>query len=130
MTVEQTFIVLDQRDRDPAVVAREAFADHVLVGLSSRPKQLSSRYFYDDAGSRLFQKITELPEYYVTRAEAEVLRSNGDAIVEAMGPAPMNLIDLGAGDGHKTAILLEKLLEAAEEAWLELSTTLEAASGE
>lgn len=81
----------------------------VLVGLSERPKRLPSRWFYDAEGSRLFERISELPEYYLTRAEQAILAAHSAEVVRELGDAPCNLIDLGAGDGRKTALLLEPL---------------------
>jgi L-histidine N-alpha-methyltransferase len=103
------------------------FAEDVLRGLSSSPKQLSSRYFYDDEGSRLFMEIMKLPEYYPTRAEMKIFTEQKAAICKAFTerghscpqPAedadentgvPIDLIELGAGDGTKTAVLIEHLL--------------------
>ncbi len=88
------------------------FADDVLSGLLSTPKHLSSRYFYDDEGSRLFMEIMNLPEYYPTRAELMIFTEQKDAICEAFtdGSDAIDLIELGAGDGTKTAVLIEHLL--------------------
>jgi dimethylhistidine N-methyltransferase len=89
------------------------FAEDVLRGLSSTPKQLSSKYFYDDEGSRLFQEIMRLPEYYPTRAELKIFTEQTDAICEAFveGAGAIDLIELGAGDGTKTAVLIEHFLK-------------------
>src|SRR5688572_20936323 len=89
------------------------FASDVLEGLSSTPKHLSSRYFYDDEGSRLFMEIMKLPEYYLTRAEMRIFTEQKDAICDAFtaGAEAIDLIELGAGDGTKTAVLIEHLLE-------------------
>jgi dimethylhistidine N-methyltransferase len=87
------------------------FASEVLVGLSEMPKRLPSRYFYDDEGSRLFARIMELPEYYPTDCEREILTANRNAIAELLGDRPTNVVDLGAGDGVKTGILLEQLAQ-------------------
>ena len=112
MTIERGYQVLDSADLVGADIGRETFAEDVLVGLSERPKRISSKYFYDAEGSRLFQGITDLEEYYPTRIEAEILESRGAEIVEALGGEALNLVDLGAGDGRKTVLLLQKLLEA------------------
>lgn len=90
-----------------------AFAEDVLRGLTSSPKQLSSRYFYDDEGSRLFMEIMKLPEYYLTRAEMKIFTEQTDAICDAFtyGADSIDLIELGAGDGTKTAILIQHLLK-------------------
>lgn len=88
------------------------FAEDVLRGLSSSPKQLLSRYFYDDEGSRLFMEIMKLPEYYLTRAELKIFTEQTDAIRQAFigGVNAFDLIELGAGDGTKTAVLIENFL--------------------
>ncbi len=92
--------------------AAGAFARHVFRGLSRSPKSLSSMYFYDAEGSRLFQRITELEEYYLTRCEAEILETHAPEIVAAVHPGPFRLVELGAGDGRKTEILVRRLLGA------------------
>jgi dimethylhistidine N-methyltransferase len=88
------------------------FAYDVLVGLSEVPKRLSSKYFYDDRGSRYFQQIMTLPEYYPTDSEKQILERHADAIVAPVLAGPINLVDLGAGDGAKTMIVLEALRRA------------------
>ncbi len=85
------------------------FAADIRAGLARRPKRLPSRYFYDDEGSRLFEKIMRMPEYYPTRSETDIFERHGAAIVERFGDAPINLVDLGAGDGTKTEILLRAI---------------------
>jgi L-histidine Nalpha-methyltransferase len=89
------------------------FAEDVLRGLSSTPKYLSSKYFYDDEGSRLFQEIMKLPEYYLTGCESEIFSQQGDAIYRAFanGDDAFDLIELGAGDGTKTALLIGQFLK-------------------
>src|SRR5215203_2104841 len=87
----------------------DTFSEDVLKGLSSTPKSLSSKYFYDDEGSRLFQKIMELPEYYLTRSEFEIFDRRAAQIFEAFteNSPGFDLIELGAGDGTKTAVLID-----------------------
>lgn len=89
------------------------FAEDVLAGLSSTPKHLSSKYFYDDEGSRLFQEIMKLPEYYLTRAEYKIFTEQTEEICAAFtrNAGAIDLIELGAGDGTKTAVLIECFLE-------------------
>src|SRR5450432_2515078 len=83
----------------------------VFKGLSSRPKTLSPWLFYDAEGSRLFEKITTLPEYYVTRTERKLLAEYSAEIIQAAGeagggePGPLTLIELGAGTAAKTGLL-------------------------
>lgn len=89
------------------------FAEDVLVGLSSTPKSLSSKYFYDDEGSRLFQEIMKLPEYYLTGCELEIFSGQAGEIFRsfANGGDAFDLIELGAGDGTKTAVLIDHFLK-------------------
>ncbi len=89
------------------------FAEDVLTGLSSTPKKLSSKYFYDDEGSRLFQEIMTLPEYYLTRAEHRIFSEQTERICKTFteNADAIDLIELGAGDGSKTAVLIEHLLD-------------------
>lgn len=90
----------------------DTFAEDILKGLSSEPKFLSSKYFYDDEGSRLFRQIMELPEYYLTRSEFEIFQTKTAEIFEAFtqNSSEFDLIELGAGDGTKTAVLIEYFL--------------------
>lgn len=89
-----------------------AFAEDVLRGLASTPKELSSKYFYDDEGTRLFQEIMRLPEYYLTGCENEIFSKQATEIYHAFanGDAAFDLIELGAGDGTKTAVLVSYFL--------------------
>lgn len=97
-------------ERRPLPAGGDRLLADVLAGLRSHPRSLPSRYFYDDRGSRLFQWISRLPDYYLTRVEREILERSGDAIVEPMGDGSCTVVDLGAGDGHKTHRLLRRLL--------------------
>lgn len=91
------------------------FALEVLVGLSETPKRLPSRYLYDDAGSELFRRITDLPEYYPTRSEHQILERHKADILALTSGEPLNLVDLGAGDGRKTRVLLEHFTKAGKD---------------
>ncbi len=92
---------------------QNTFAEDVEKGLSANPKFLSSKYFYDDEGSRLFQEIMKLPEYYLTRSEFEIFSKLNEEIFDAFeaDSAGFDLIELGAGDGSKTSILVEYFLK-------------------
>lgn len=94
----------------PPLDLRTSFASDVLIGLSERPRRLPSAYFYDGEGSRLFRRIMGLPEYYLTRCEREVLANHSQEIGSLLGSRDVNVVDLGAGDGAKTAVLLERLI--------------------
>jgi L-histidine N-alpha-methyltransferase len=89
------------------------FGEDVRRGLTSDPKVLSPKYFYDELGSHLFEAITALPEYYVTRAEAEILRAHAGEIAASLG-GPARVVELGSGDGQKTRLLIEALLARQE----------------
>jgi dimethylhistidine N-methyltransferase len=81
-----------------------ALLDVVLAGLRRRPPALPASLFYDDAGSRLFDRITTLPSYYLTRCEREVLDAHGAAILRrAAGDGPVVVVEPGCGSGEKTA---------------------------
>lgn len=84
-----------------------------LKGLSSTPKYLLSKYFYDDAGSAIFQEITKMPEYYLTRSEQEIFENQKEQITDAIinDSSGFDLLELGSGDGSKTKILLKLLLK-------------------
>jgi dimethylhistidine N-methyltransferase len=82
-----------------------AFAHDVLIGLAARPKRLSPKYFYDQAGARLFEQITALPEYYPTRCELAILREHAAAITRHV-PQGAALVEFGSGSTRKARILL------------------------
>jgi dimethylhistidine N-methyltransferase len=84
------------------------FLAEVLAGLSSSPRTLPCKFFYDERGADLFLKICELPEYYITRTETELLRRYAPEISESIG-ANAALIGFGTGAGNKTRMLLEHL---------------------
>ncbi len=90
---------------------KEIFLKDVVEGLSSKPKRLSSKYFYDEKGDKLFHYIMEQPEYYLTCAEHEILQKYRHNILSFINvPDKLRIIEPGAGDGFKTRILLESFL--------------------
>ncbi|HME14077.1 MAG TPA: L-histidine N(alpha)-methyltransferase [Mycobacterium sp.] len=90
--------------------AYQALRRDVLDGLASSPKSLPPKWFYDSVGSDLFDQITRLPEYYPTRAEAEILHARSAEIASAAGAD--TLVELGSGTSEKTRILLAALNDA------------------
>ena len=96
-------------DTDGAENQREAYARDVASGLTSRPKRLSSKFLYDEKGSVLFEEICELPEYYLTRAESELLENHAEDIISRL-PCDVTLVELGSGSSVKTRLLIERLL--------------------
>ncbi len=88
--------------------ANGTFLAEAIAGLSSSPRTLPCKFFYDERGSDLFQKICELPEYYVTRTELQILKTYGRNIAKQIGRG-IELIGLGTGAGTKTRLLLDEL---------------------
>lgn len=91
---------------------RERFERDVLNGLQSRPKRLSPKYFYDEQGSRLFDEISQLDVYYLTRTELEIMQQHAEEIVDSIGPRAL-LVEFGSGSSLKTRILLDAMRDAA-----------------
>lgn len=95
------------------LTANKAFAEEVKEGLNAAQRYLSSKYFYDAKGDELFQKIMQLPEYYLTKAEFDILDKYKQEILDPLvnRKERFNLVELGAGDGLKTRILIKYLYE-------------------
>ena len=91
--------------------AAATMAGDVRAGLCAYPKELAPKYFYDERGSRLFEQITELPEYYPTRAERQILGERSAEILAAAGQ-PGTLVELGSGSAAKTRHLLDAMRDA------------------
>ena len=89
----------------PPSAENSAFAADVLSGLSKTPKSVPAKYFYDEAGSQLFERITELPEYYPTRCEMKILREHA-ADIAGLIPQGSALIEFGSGSSRKARVLL------------------------
>ncbi|MBI5362820.1 MAG: TIGR04348 family glycosyltransferase [Planctomycetes bacterium] len=106
--------VADRRERASAIVVESEpefirLADSVARGLERSPKAYECCWFYDEAGSRLFEEICALPEYYLTRAEDEILRAHAAELVARL-PRGVALAELGSGSATKTRHLIEPLL--------------------
>src|SRR5687767_14454556 len=108
-TTEPRFRLLGA-GREPT---RERFAADVEAGLTAIPKTLPCAWFYDARGSRIFEEICALPEYYPTRAEEEILRTRA-AEIAACVPPGASVVELGSGSAVKTRILLEELLARSD----------------
>jgi L-histidine Nalpha-methyltransferase len=87
--------------------SRQQMVGDVRDGLTASPKQLSPKYFYDERGSELFEEITQLPEYYLTRSERSLLELKIPEIIAAVRPC--SLVELGAGSATKTRIILDAM---------------------
>jgi len=87
----------------------DAIAPDVRQGLTASPKSLPSKLFYDEVGSQLFEQITELPEYYLSRTERSILEQYAGEILANAGPS-LTLVELGSGTAAKTCVLIEELL--------------------
>jgi dimethylhistidine N-methyltransferase len=90
--------------------SRELFRADVLKGMGLPAKQLPCKYFYDEAGSRLFEEITHLDEYYLTRAELGIMEHNAMSLARLIGPECL-LIEYGSGNSSKTRLLLDHLVD-------------------
>jgi len=97
--------VVSLLDLEPAT---SDFLEQAIAGLSGSPPSLPSKFFYDERGSDLFQEICELPEYYVTRTESEILRNYGAEMADSIGENA-ELVGFGTGAGVKTRMLLDHL---------------------
>jgi dimethylhistidine N-methyltransferase len=86
----------------------DCFADNLLAGLVKTPKEIACKYFYDEEGSRLFEAICDLPEYYQTRTETTLLARHAGEITALMGP-DVEIVEFGAGSLRKARILLDAL---------------------
>src|SRR5262245_61380218 len=95
-----------------ALSHRDELTEGVLDGLRQPQKELSSMWFYDERGSTLFDNICELPEYYVTRTELEIMDRHVDEMARTLGPK-VALIEFGSGTSLKTRLLLERLEDPA-----------------
>ena len=94
-----------------SITFKSQFEEDVYRGITDFPKHLSSQYFYDAKGDQLFQDIMNMPEYYLTNSEFDILNNHKEVISNrfSKGGEHFDLIELGAGDGKKTKVLLEHL---------------------
>ena len=97
----------------PTATDADAAAE-LALGLTSKPKRISCQWFYDAAGSKLFERICALEEYYPTRAEAEILEAHAARIVELVG-TDVTVVELGSGSAVKTDLLIDAFLREAPE---------------
>lgn len=93
---------------DKPLVTNRALFEDALAGLRAQPKRMNPKWFYDHAGSALFERITELPEYYPTRTELSILRREV-ATLSACVPEGAALVELGSGASTKTRVLLDAI---------------------
>jgi dimethylhistidine N-methyltransferase len=91
---------------------QSSFANETLAGLTARPRHLSSKWFYDANGDKLFQAIMAMPEYYLTDSEREIYQRCGPEVLAALDGKHFDLVELGAGDGSKTQHLIVAFLAA------------------
>jgi L-histidine Nalpha-methyltransferase len=103
-------------------VAAPSLVADVLRGLHSTPKQISPTYFYDERGSQLFDEICEVPEYYVTRTETQILELHAQEIANRIGENAL-LVELGSGASTKTRLLLDRLPDLAAYVPVDISRT-------
>jgi len=99
---------------------RDQITADILRGLSTTPRQLPSKYFYDAQGSALFEQITQQPEYYPTRTELQMLQDCARDIAKVVGPR-LHVVELGSGSGRKTELLLHALRDPVAYTPIEIS---------
>jgi L-histidine N-alpha-methyltransferase len=104
-----TYTVLGSAREEERLIGE--FAADVARGLAAEPKSLPCKYIYDERGSGLFSRIMDLDVYYLTHCETEILETCKDSICERAWSRGLNVVELGAGDGKKTKILLGHLIE-------------------
>ncbi|MFV1921141.1 MAG: L-histidine N(alpha)-methyltransferase [Methylotenera sp.] len=90
----------------------EAFLADVIKGLSTEQKAISAKYFYDDIGSELFQKISQHPDYYPTKTEFSILDNISNILPKHVSESEIDIIELGAGDGHKSELIINGFIKA------------------
>ncbi len=105
--IDEISFVLDEQQP-----TRDAFLDDCTIGLAQRCKSLPCKYFYDERGSRLFDRICELDEYYPTRTELSITRDHAPEIAELLGSDCL-LVEFGSGSSVKTRLLLDQLIDPA-----------------
>jgi L-histidine Nalpha-methyltransferase len=105
---------MKERQLESKLKIENAFEHEVGIGLESNPKTLPSKYFYDAKGDELFQRIMRCEDYYPTRCEFEILSEQSQSILSGLNLTSneLDVIELGAGDGHKTKELLKGFLNA------------------
>jgi dimethylhistidine N-methyltransferase len=101
-------------------VDQQTFRDAVLRGLAAPDKVLPAKFFYDPHGSRLFEEITALPEYYLTRTEEQILTTCVGEVAALAGPG-VRLVELGSGNSKKTRLLLDTLVDVAQYVPIDIS---------
>ncbi len=87
------------------------FARDLLQGLQSNPKNIPAKYFYDETGSILFQKISGHEDYYLTQTEYRILEDIKSVLADVIDTDEIDIIELGAGDGHKTQLIIDGFIE-------------------
>lgn len=103
---------METKQDESLVDSLSVFEEDILKGLNASNKYLPSKYFYDEKGDELFQKIMHLDEYYLTNKELEIFESHKQGILDVISNGePFRIIELGAGDGLKTKVLLNHFME-------------------
>jgi len=97
-------------EKSQSTLPHEVFGIDVLNGLSSEPKAISAKYFYDDIGSELFQKISQHPDYYLTKTEYAILNEASAMLPAILNETEIDMIELGVGDGHKSKLIIDGFL--------------------
>ena len=93
----------------------DQFEKDVIEGLSLPQKKISSKYFYDEIGDKIFQEIMQLDEYYLPKAELEILQNESEKVASYLPEKSFDMLELGAGDGSKTVHFLKQMVDLGKE---------------
>ncbi|WP_158857594.1 L-histidine N(alpha)-methyltransferase [Lunatibacter salilacus] len=96
------------------ILEQTTFLKDVISGLQAKSKRISSKYFYDQKGSEIFQQIMDMEEYYLPACEKSILENESENIAALLKSDSIQVLELGAGDGTKTSIILEKFMVAGK----------------
>lgn len=107
-----TNLIKKDTNKNQSSEHQAAFLSDVINGLNAEQKTISAKYFYDDIGSELFQKISQHPDYYPTKTEFSILDKISNILPTLINESEIDIIELGAGDGHKSELVINGFINA------------------
>lgn len=110
--MKTTNLIEDSLSKELSNKHQETFLSDVVNGLGAEQKSISAKYFYDDIGSELFQKISQHPDYYPTRTEFSILEKISHILPGIINESEIDIIELGAGDGHKSELVINGFINS------------------
>ena len=107
-----SYKVLSSNEIEEKISSIDEFAKDTFLGFNNTPKSVTSKYLYDSNGSKIYEQIMDLPEYYLVKSEFEILEKYKSKFADFIGTsAKINLVELGAGNGYKTNLILDEFLK-------------------